>query len=214
MFIAHSCTGYSALHAFCIIIFDTIEAPIDSRLAASIFDAMRIIGAFVCLFSVHRTGKRKLMTISLLAGGFSYLTIVIVLLLKQYDMISKELRLLAPIAMIISGFVTSAGVDKIVFMLNAELFPTAYRNVGAGMGIFVHSVCSAIANKLFLYILQAINLPGVFMIFAIACFVCCVSFYLIFPETEGRTLKEIEEHYDGTNSLRRNGERVERRIYR
>ncbi|XP_058794789.1 facilitated trehalose transporter Tret1-like [Phymastichus coffea] len=203
MFVVHSCTGYSALHAFCIIIFDTIEAPIESSVAASIFDAMRILGAVVCLLSIHCAGKRRLMIISLLGGGFSYTTITTLLLLRQRDVISDGLRWLAAFAMIFSGFITSAGIDKIVFMLNAELFPTAYRNVGAGIGIFVHSVCSAIANKLFLYVFHAITLPGVFFIFAVSCFVCCATFYFIFPETEGRTLKEIEEHYGGTSRLAR-----------
>ncbi|XP_058809392.1 facilitated trehalose transporter Tret1-like [Phymastichus coffea] len=183
---------------YLMIIFKSIDAPIDSHLAASLFDAMRILGAIVCILSVHYTGKRKLIFISSIGAGLSYITIATLLFLKAQSAYVKYIHVFnwtSTIMLILSTFLTSAGIDKVVFMYNAELFPTKFRNVGTGIGIFVFSVCSAVVNKSYLYVVAAVTLPGAFLIFGISCFVCCIVFYFLLPETEGKTLRELENHY-------------------
>lgn len=181
------------------IIFQAIDAPIDSHLATSMFDGMRIVGAVVCILTVHYTGKRKLMFISLIGAGLLYLTIAMILLLKKENSYASYLyttNWVVTITLILSTFLTSAGIDKVVFMFNAELFPTKFRNMGTGIGLFVYTICGATVSKSFLYVKAAVSLSGCFLIFGISCFVCCITFYFVLPETESRTLQEIEKHYE------------------
>ncbi|XP_058790707.1 facilitated trehalose transporter Tret1-like [Phymastichus coffea] len=203
MFVLHSCTGFSAIITYCMVIFRIIDAPIDSHLAASLFDVMRITGAILCILSVHRTGKRKLTFVSLIGAGLLYFTIAGLLFLKtqsSYADYAYTINWSATVLVIFSTFLTSAGVDKAIFMYNAELFPTKFRNVGTGIGLFIHAIGGATISKTYLYLEEAVSLSGTFVIFGIFCFVSCVTFYFLLPETEGKTLQEIEDHYNKTTT--------------
>lgn len=46
------------------------------------------------------------------------------------------------------------------------------------------------------------TLPGTFVFNACVNFFGVIILYFIMPETEGRTLKEIEEHYSGVQKLK------------
>lgn len=69
----------------------------------------------------------------------------------------------------------------------------------------------SIVNKIFLYMVEGMGLSGTFLFYAGVNLVGGIALYLSLPETEGRTLKEIEEHFAGIQSLKhrpKNGEIV------
>lgn len=201
MFLAHSCTGSNILQSYCIVIFEMIDEPIDKYVAAMLFDALRGFGIFFCIFVVPYSGKRKLLFFSLISAGFSYSIIAITLLLKEKEFVISNMYLCIPVIMFfVTAFLTSMG-DKVVFMLNGELFPTKFRNVGVGIGLLAFSIFISAANKVYLFMVDSITLQGTFLFFALTCFISFFSFYFILPETEGRSLKEIEEHYAGIKKL-------------
>jgi hypothetical protein len=49
------------------------------------------------------------------------------------------------------------------------------------------------------------TLPGTFWFYAVVSLVGCVVFYFFLPETEGRTLHEIQEHFEGSRNLLKEG---------
>lgn len=49
--------------------------------------------------------------------------------------------------------------------------------------------------------LSTLTLPGTFWFYSAVAFTGCIVFYFVLPETEGRTLLEIEEHFLGKKSL-------------
>lgn len=60
----------------------------------------------------------------------------------------------------------------------------------------------SIANKTFLYMKASMSLSGTLFFYALINFVGGIVLYYILPETEGRTLREIEEHYAGVQNLK------------
>lgn len=63
-------------------------------------------------------------------------------------------------------------------------------------------ILTSIANKIFLYMVNGMSLSGTFFFYALVNFVGLCLLYAILPETEGRTLREIEEHYAGVQNLK------------
>jgi len=66
----------------------------------------------------------------------------------------------------------------------------------------INYILTSIANKIFLYMLNSMSLSGTFLFSALINFVGLCFLYVILPETEGRTLREIEEHYAGVQNLK------------
>lgn len=63
-------------------------------------------------------------------------------------------------------------------------------------------IFNSIANKVYLYMVNGMSLPGTFLFYTLINFAGGALLYFILPETEGRSLKEIEEHYAGIQSLK------------
>lgn len=62
-------------------------------------------------------------------------------------------------------------------------------------------LCTFIVNKVFLYMVGGISLAGTFWFYSAAGLIGALVIYFTLPETEGRTLREIEEHFAGIQSL-------------
>lgn len=76
------------------------------------------------------------------------------------------------------------------------------RSSATGAAGSIGYVFTSIANKVFLYMVNGMSLAGTFLFYALINFVGGCLLYFILPETEGRTLKEIEEHFAGVQNLK------------
>lgn len=79
---------------------------------------------------------------------------------------------------------------------------TQVRSSATGIAGSIGYVFNSVANKVYLYMVNGMSMPGTFLFYALINFAGGVLLYFILPETEGRSLKEIEEHYAGIQSLR------------
>lgn len=202
MFILHAFTGSMTLITYVIIIFQMINSPIEKYTAAAIFDGLKVFASVSCLLVIHHIGKRKLVFTSLIGTILSYFTISIVVFLVSHNYISTIYSWIPTIMIMIATFLTAGGIDKVVYMLNVEIFPTQFRGTGVGIGLFLAAFFNAVLNKIFLYMVNGITLAGVYLFFAIVNITALIFFYFMIPETNGRTLKEIEEHFSGVNKLK------------
>ena len=203
MFVMHILSGSLTIMIYAILLFEMINSPVDKHIAAVIFDALKIVAAICCVSIIHSTGKRKLLFFALFGAAFCYLTISIFLYLLQRQILLSDSYYWVPtIMMMLATFICSGGTDKIVYMMNVELFPTRLRSVGAGIGLFVSSLSAAIMNKMFLSLIDFLSLEGLFIFLALMNATASLTFYFIFPETNRKSLKEIEDYYKGMSFFR------------
>lgn len=86
-------------------------------------------------------------------------------------------------------------------MLIGEVFPVNVRSAASGISSGVGYTFAFFSNKLFLSMVSTLALSGTFWLYSSVSFFCCILFYFVLPETEGRTLIDIEEHFLGKKSL-------------
>lgn len=201
VFVIRSFLGSDVVQIFAEVIFEESDTPYAKYMTVGLY-SVDILGTMAYMVIVNFFGKRRLMFISLVGSGFTYLTVATSMILIREKYWTGGIYLWIPaISILLSVFITTSGVDSIVMMLNGELFPSKFRDVGAGIGMFVNTASQALVNKAFVYMVEYITLPGVFIFFAFDALVGLVTFYFIIPETEGKTLVEIEEHYAGIKKL-------------
>ncbi|KAH8359792.1 hypothetical protein KR093_008883, partial [Drosophila rubida] len=99
------------------------------------------------------------------------------------------------ILLLLSAFFSHLGIRMIPWILIGEVFPADIRNSASGFAGGVGYVFGFLANKLFLFMLATLTLPGTFAFYATVAFVGTIVLYFTLPETEGRTLGEIEAHF-------------------
>lgn len=100
-----------------------------------------------------------------------------------------------------SAFLSHAGIRLIPWMLIGEIFPTKVRSAASGFAGGIGYIFGFLANVSFLNMSKLLTLPGTFWFYSAVSLIGTIILYFVMPETEGRTLMEIEAHYTGGEKL-------------
>lgn len=71
--------------------------------------------------------------------------------------------------------------------------------MASGTTAALNYVVAFVATKSYLDLERLLGLEGMFYAFAVVSFLGIIYIYMLLPETEGRTLQEIEEYFGGKN---------------
>ena len=93
----------------------------------------------------------------------------------------------------IAGFAVGPGVC--LWLMSAELLPTRIRSLGMGVGVLCNALVSIGSTSCFLPVVGNWGYAAMWAIW-----LGCTAAYFLFaafllPETKGKTLEEIEEHF-------------------
>ncbi|XP_060829670.1 facilitated trehalose transporter Tret1-like [Bombus pascuorum] len=195
--------GTSTLQTYAVLIFDSLDAPLDKYTAAVFLGLAELVGTFLSVCAIHFTGKRLLTFLSVGGTGTCFCLVAVYGYLTQTDMISTESISWIPMTLLIgAAFLSHAGIRLLPWVLAGEVFPVKVRSSATGMAGSIGYIFNSIANKVYLYMVNGMSLPGTFLFYTLINFAGGALLYFILPETEGRSLKEIEEHYAGIQSLK------------
>lgn len=100
-----------------------------------------------------------------------------------------------------SALLSHSGIRLLPWILIGEVFPPRVRATGAGLASGIGYFFGFLANKMFLSMISAMTLPGTFWFYSGISLLGALILFWILPETEGRTLLEIEDHFRGKQSL-------------
>ena len=86
----------------------------------------------------------------------------------------------------------SIGLGPITWVYSSEIFPLKLRAQGCGMGVGMNRVVSGVLSMTFISLYKAITMGGAFFLYGGIAAVAWVFFYTMYPETQGRTLEDME----------------------
>ncbi|XP_054005535.1 facilitated trehalose transporter Tret1-like [Hylaeus anthracinus] len=195
--------GSITLQTFAVVIFEQLNAPIEQYTAAVILGLAQLIGTLICVFAIHFTGKRKLNFLSIAGTALCFCFAAVYGYLNDSRIVDTHNYTWIPTTLMIgSAFLSHVGIRLLPWILAGEVFPVKVRSSATGAAGSIGYIFNSIANKVFLYMVDGMSLPGTFFFYGMINVAGGVLLYFILPETEGRTLKEIEDHYAGVQSLK------------
>lgn len=86
----------------------------------------------------------------------------------------------------------SIGMGPITWVYSSEIFPLQLRAQGCSIGVAVNRVVSGVLSMTFISLYKAITIGGAFFLFAAIAAVGWTFFFTMLPETQGRTLEDME----------------------
>lgn len=167
----------------------------DMKLIATIaVGFVKTLFILVATFFLDRVGRRRLLLSSV--GGMIGSLVSLGTCLTIIDHSSSKL-MWAIVLCILStlSYVAffSIGMGPITWVYSSEIFPLRLRAQGCAAGVLVNRVTSGVFSMTFLSLSKAITTGGAFFLFASIASVAWVFFYTLMPETQGRTLEEMEK---------------------
>ncbi|CAB3225461.1 unnamed protein product [Arctia plantaginis] len=212
-----------ARKTYAVSIFQMLQTPIDKYYATLILGLLQIIGSTTCVLLVHYTGKRPLTFIS--TGGAG----VCCILVAAFDIYiktapqSSETNLTSispndtspsvddqmqnpyswmPITLLmLLALISHTGLRLLPWILIGEVFSAKTRTAGAGFASAVGYVFGFLTNKMYINMVDTLSIWGTYGLYGIVSFIGCIVFYFILPETEGKKLNDIENHFTGRKKL-------------
>lgn len=171
----------------------------DKLLWTIALDSIKTIFILVATFLLDKVGRRWLLLSSI--GGM----IVSLVLLgkslnniehsdpKHIDQSDMKHKCIASLFIYVASY--SVGMGPITSVYNSELFPLRLRAQGCAIAFAANQLMSAIISLAFLLLDKAITLGGAAWFFAAASCIAWLLFFIIMPETLGRTLEEMGQFF-------------------
>lgn len=227
-------SGMTTLQTYAVQIFATLQTPIDKYYATVILGSVEVIGCIICVSLMAFAGKRVLNFISMIGSGVCFFITASYAYSEKIlymDMPSQSLKSnittnetfhmsegnytwIPTTSLIVSALLAHVCSRTLPWILIGELFPNNIRAVASGLSGAMGYVFSFFSNKVFLSMIGSFTLPGTFWFYSSVSFIGSLILYFVLPETEGKTLLEITDHFEGKsklgNKVRRKREKVEK----
>lgn len=196
----HFC-GMTTLQTFAVSIFAEMGTPIDKYLATLILGLVQLLGALTCVVLVHWTGKRPLAMVSLVGNSVCWLVVAMYASWFRTHQHVTAYSWVPMTFLICSAFLTHMCIRLLPWVLVGEVYTPEVRATASGASGSAGYIFGFLANKSYFMIMDRIEASGTFTMYTIVSIGGALFLYYFLPETEGRTLLEIQEHFAGNRCL-------------
>ncbi|KAL4143638.1 hypothetical protein QTP88_005950 [Uroleucon formosanum] len=157
------------------------------------------IGCIIATAIVHRTGKRLLTLLTLSINTLLLLSFGTYIISVKAEYFSSS-PLISLTFLCSIYFVGSCGISCIPWMILIEVFPNKSRGIATSASSGLAYIILFTLTKSYLLVEMYLSLEYTMILFGCVGVFGMIYFYFYFPETENKTLLEIEEFFVSTKN--------------
>lgn len=189
------CSGIDSVVLYSPRIFKKAGLTSDNQLllATVAVGFVKTVFILVATFMLDKVGRRPLLLSSVAGMIFSLATLGFGLTVIDHSD-HKVTWAVALSIMMVMSFVAffSIGMGPITWVYSSEIFPLKLRAQGTSLGVATNRLTSGVISMTFISLYDGITIGGTFFLYAGFALVSWVFFYFMLPETQGRTLEDME----------------------
>ncbi|XP_073455617.1 solute carrier family 2, facilitated glucose transporter member 8 isoform X1 [Aquarana catesbeiana] len=209
-------TGINAIMFYADMIFEEANFK-NSSLASVIVGLIQVVFTAVAALIMDKAGRKILLIVSGTIMAVS--TTLFGVYFKIMEMHAKNASSVLPVtampdstgeqlawlplasmALFISGF--AIGWGPIPWLVMSEIFPLRARGVASGVCVITNWGCAFLVTKEFQDMMDSMTSYGTFWLFAAICALNVLFTVLYVPETKGKSLEQIESHFQSGRGTR------------
>lgn len=199
--IAQQITGINTViyYAPTIFKFAGLSSASAAILASVGVGVVNVVLTLVAIQLIDRVGRRPLLLISLAGMAISLGVLGLAFSLPQ---LSGSLSWIAVTSLMLYVGSFAVGLGPIFWLILSEIYPLAIRGRAMSVGTIVNWGANLMVALSFLTLTQVLGKAATFWLYgAISIGAWLFAFFLV-PETKGKTLEQIEEHWRAGKHLR------------
>nr|XP_049705550.1 facilitated trehalose transporter Tret1 [Helicoverpa armigera] len=191
-------SGGALMSCYSTTVITLLAGPeVDAHVWMIALDTQRNISNAIAVFVVHKVKRR---TMFMATGGLciaSNIAIACYVYARVLGVLTYTAIWLPILLINIQFFTVAVGMVCLPYVIAGEIFPLEYRSVGSSISIVSIACGYFLVTKSFPAMVDSIGLHGSYAVYAAAMsYNLCVVWSLL-PETKGKTLQQIEEHFRG-----------------
>jgi len=170
-----------------------IVSNTQSILPAIIIGSVNVLVCLLSVFLLDKAGRRKLYFIGMwgmipslaLLGACFHFKVAL----------GESLPVFAVLSIVLYIVFISISLAPLGWLLIAEVFPLSVRGIGMSIGSLAHWLFNAVIAFTFLKLVNSLGIDFTFWLYAFVCVLGLIWGYFYIPETKGKSLEDIEEHW-------------------
>ncbi|KAH8396281.1 hypothetical protein KR222_007334, partial [Zaprionus bogoriensis] len=184
--------GVVVIIVYAVQIAQRAGVTIDPVLVAVMLGVARIITTFFMSRIFEKWGRKPAGIFS--ASGMGFCMLMLAAGGWWPDTVGKLSWL--PVFCIVAHIIFSTmGMLTLPFIMISEVFPQSVRGSASGISVFFGMILAFIMLKIYPNMEALLGVANLFAFYAFISFLAAVFIWSFVPETRGRTLVEIEEHW-------------------
>lgn len=202
IFVFSGMGGMASIKPFMVEVLQRFQSPLDPKWSSVVVAATGFLGSIFLIASVRGLGKRMVglsttavCAVSCLLLGL-YASLAISPASDAGETSNPVLRWLPLVLFAFLSFASTAQ-GQLPWLLLAECFPFRTRGVAGGLSAASMYLVAFFASKTYLSTEKSFHLHGTFWFFGAINCLCFIYLYFQLPETEGKSLQEIESLFAG-----------------
>lgn len=155
---------------------------------------VKTVFILVATFLLDRIGRRPLLLTSVAGMIISLGSLGMSLTVIDHSTATVHWAVALAIFSVMAYVATfSIGMGPITWVYSSEIFPLRLRAQGTSIGVAMNRVCSGVISMTFISLYEAITIGGAFFLFMGVAVIGWLFFYALLPETQGKTLEEMQQ---------------------
>jgi len=164
-----------------------------SIVPAIIIGAVNVVACFISVILLDKVGRRKLYMIGI-CGMISSLALLGACFYFK-ESLGASLPVFAVLSIVCYIIFIAISLAPLGWLLISEVFPLNVRGVGMSIGSLSHWGFNAIIAFTFLKLVNSLGIATTFWLYSGICLVGLFWGFYYIPETKGKSLEEIEQHW-------------------
>lgn len=189
-------SGVNSVAFYTVSLMKSITGAGNEYLSMILIDTVRVVASFIACILLCLCYRRTLLLVS---GVGTSICLVAVGVCMYFNKINSNFSWLSLVFLI--GYICfiSCGLFPLPWVLQGEILQQATRGFSSGVTTCFNFICFFIVVKTFVQLSAAIEIFGVFFVYAIIGLIGTIVLYSILPETKNKTLQEIEDGFSDKN---------------
>ncbi|CAG9785548.1 unnamed protein product [Diatraea saccharalis] len=189
-------SGIDAVIFFTVEIFESSGSKLNAMTATIVVGLVQLVMNGVSTMLVDRAGRRPLLLISAAIMCVSMASMGAAFYFEFENSTWLGYLPIGSLVTFMIGF--SLGFGGLPFLLLGELFPTHYRSQLSAMASSVNLLSMFTVIKTYHALETVLTSAGTFWMYSCFCSLAFIFVLFVVPETKGKSLAEIEQHFRGS----------------
>jgi sugar porter (SP) family MFS transporter len=166
--------------------------------------AVNLIVTIIAAFLVDRLGRRPLLLISL-TGMVLGLVLLGLAFLFSHGTTTSFLGTLTVISLMIYIAAFAIGMGPVFWLLISEIYPLNVRGTAMSLATVANWAANFLIAVTFLSFVNVLTEGGTFLMYAVVGVLAWIFAFRLVPETKGKTLEQIQQHWQAGKHPREMG---------
>lgn len=198
LYIMLNFTGGTMFAAYSTRILHLLMGPdINAHFWMVALDTQRLFFNIGAVYVINKTGRRTMLFATGALCAVSHLAQAAYVFAKTNDLLPFDSIWIPGVLVNLQVLSVAVGMVPLPSVIAGEVFPLQYRSLAGSTSLIAISIATFLALKTFPGLISSVGLQGTYVLYAGIIIAGLVVAWFLLPETRGKTLQQIEEHFRG-----------------